>query len=224
MSTPRSAQVLLDLFATQTVVDFAAIQRALAGASVMTAFRYLGQVPYRRSYNLNGRYYALYEPSRFDRFGLWGYKGILFSMDGSLRSTVRRMVLEANAGVCHSELQQRLQVRVHNPLLDLCSKAEIARERLEGFYVYLHPEPSVRRSQLEQRHKQIQTQRLEAEVTDAIVIQVLLVLIRHPGSKRADVVRRLRGHSPPITIQHVRVVFDRYDLDEIEEKRGRLGR
>jgi hypothetical protein len=61
---------------------------------------------------------------------------------------------------------------------------------------------------------------VETELTDAIVIEVLLVLIRHPGSQLAEVVRRLRGHSPPIRAEHVRVVFDRYDLEHLGEKGG----
>ena len=52
-------------------------------------------------------------------------------------------------------------------------------------------------------------------VTDAVAIEVLLILIRHPGSKAGDVARRLKGHSPPITMRHVRVVFDKYGLDDV---------
>jgi hypothetical protein len=70
MAQPRSAETLLDLFASETVVDLPRIQEALGGASSMTAFRYLRQIPYRRSYNHNGRYYCLHEPSRYDRLGL----------------------------------------------------------------------------------------------------------------------------------------------------------
>jgi len=210
----------MDLFAAKTVVDLPAICTALGGVSIQTAFRYLQLVSYRRSYNHNGRYYALYEASCFDRFGVWSYKGIHFSVDGSLRNTVRRLVRKATAGSSHRELQQQLQVRVHNTLLELWRKAEIARERLDGFYLYLHPDPKVRQAQLARRREQISAQKVEAEVTDAIVIQVLLTLIHHPGSRLADVVRRLRGHSPPITKQHVHIVFDRYDLDNIGEKGG----
>ncbi len=47
----RSAQVLLELLKTQSVVEFRDILRALDGASSSTAFRYLQQVPYRSSYN-----------------------------------------------------------------------------------------------------------------------------------------------------------------------------
>ena len=65
-----------------------------------------------------------------------------------------------------------------------------------------------------------ETVSVEVEVDDRIIIQVLLVLLRHPGSKAADVVRYLRGHSPPITMTEVRIVFARYELDNIGKKGG----
>jgi hypothetical protein len=79
----------------------------------------------------------------------------------------------------------------------------------------------VQQAQLTRRREQLAAQKAEADVTDAIVIEVLLVLIRHPGSQLADVVRRLRGHSPPVNAEHVRVVFGRYDLEHLGEKGGR---
>jgi len=220
MPKPRSPEKLRELFADKKVADLPTIKSAIGEVSVQTAFRYLKLIPYRRSYNHNGRYYALYEASRFDRFGLWSFEGIHFSVDGSLRSTVRRVVHEAPAGATHRELQLQLQLRVHNTLLELWRKDEIGRESLAGFYVYLHPEDKVREAQLTRRREQLAVQKVETEVTDAIAIEVLLVLIRYPGSQLAEVVRRLRGHSPPIRAEHVRVVFDRYDLEHLGEKGG----
>ena len=220
MPKTRSTEKLTELFTDKTVVDLPAIRSALGDVSVQTAFRYLKLVPYRRSYNHNGRYYAFYEASRFDRLGLWSFEGIHFSLDGSLRDTVRRLVHEAPAGATHKELQLQLQLRVHNTLLDLWRNTEVARESLAGFYVYLHPEDVVREAQLSRRREQLAAQQAETEVTDAVVIEVLLIIIRHPGSKLAEVMRRLRGHAPPIRAEHVQVVFDRYDLEHLGEKGG----
>lgn len=220
MPKKRSTQKLTELFTNKTVVDLPAIRNALGEVSVQTVFRYLKLVPYRRSYNRNGRYYALYDASRFDRSGLWSFEGIHFSVDGSLRNTVRRLVHEAPAGATHRELQLQLQLRIHNTLLELWRKAEIARETLAGFYVYVHHEDKVREAQLTRRREQLDVQKVQTEVTDAIVIEVLLLLIRYPGSQIAEAVRRLRGHAPPIRAEHVRVVFDRYDLEHLEEKGG----
>ena len=191
----------------------------------MTAFRYLRQVPYRRSYNHNGRYYCLHEPSRYDRVGLWSWKDVHFSRDGSLRKTVCRLVHELQAGATQRELQERLKVRVHNTLLDLLRKGEVARERLLQVYVYLHVDRQIREAQIQHRQALLDAQDIaqaqdRVEVSDAVVIQVLLTLLRHPGALIADVVRYLRGHSPPITQAQVAWVFKRYALDQIGKKGG----
>lgn len=224
MPTTRSAEKLRALFQNETVVDLPAIQQALGAVSIQTAFRYLKLIPYRRSYDHNGRYYTFYKPSRFDREGLWSVKGIHFSVDGSLKHTVRRLVYEASAGATHKELHQKLQLRVQNTLLDLWRKAEICRESPAGFYVYLHIDDAVREAQLSERRKQLAVQQAHAEITDAIVIEVLLTIIRYPDAPFAGVVRRLQGHSPPITAEHVRIILDRYNLENLGEKGGRSKR
>ena len=185
----------------------------------MTTFRYLKQVPYRRSYNHNGRYYCLHEPTRYDRLGLWSFRGIHFSVDGSLRNTVARMVREDEAGATHHELQDRLRVRAHNTLLDLVRKREVARERVADVYLYLHTDPVIQREQIHQRRERTATEqraraRDASELSDQVIIAVLLALIRHPGSGPADVLRHLRGHAPPIPFDEIRAVFNRYDLGE----------
>ncbi len=218
MPDQRSPKILLELFASKTVVDLPAIRAALGGVSGMTAFRYLRKVPYRRSYNCNGRFYALHETSRYDRHGLWSWGDVHFSVDGSLRSTVRRLVHEAKTGATHRELQEQLRLRVQNTLLALLRKGEIDRERLAEMFVYLHVEASVRETQLQRRREQTEAGQIDSEdeidVSDDVIIQVLLTLIRHPGSQPAQVARRLRGHSPPIPVQQIRAVFVRYELGE----------
>jgi len=206
----------MELLKSEPVVDLAAIRAALGNVSHMTAFRYLRRVPYRRSYNQNGRYYSHHDPARYDRFGLWSWQNIHFSIDGSLKSTVQRMVCEAEAGATQRELQERLRVRVYNTLLDLLRKGEIDRDRLVRVYVYLHTDRGVRTSQLERR-QEIQrsiAESREAEASDEVVIQVLLTLIRFPGVGPSEVVRRLRGHSPPVTMQQAEAIFTRYELGE----------
>ena len=223
MPQPRSAETLRDLLAAETVVDLPRIQAALGGASSMTAFRYLRQVPYRCSYNHNGRYYCLHAPSRCDRLGLWSVGDVHFSVDGSLAKTVRRLVYEMDAGATHRELRERLRVRVHNTLLKLLRRGEIERERLAQLYVYLHRDADIREVQMQRRGALLdvgKTVRIETGVPNEIVIQVLLTLLHHRGAKAAQVVRYLRGHSPPVSMEQVEAVFARYDLESIGKKGG----
>jgi hypothetical protein len=223
MAQSRSAETLRDMFASETVVDLPRIQVALGGASSMTAFRYLRQIPYRRSYNHNGRYYCLHEPSQYDRLGLWSVGDVHFSVDGSLAKTVRRLVYEMDAGATHRELQERLRIRVHNTLLTLLRRGEIERERLAQLYVYLHRDAAIGKVQMQRRGALLdagKTVRIETAVPDEIVIQVLLTLLHHPGAKAAQVLRYLRGHSPPVSMGQVEAVFARYDLESIGKKGG----
>jgi len=148
MIPKRSVETVRQLLASETVVDLPRIRAALGGVSAITAYRYLKQLPYRRSYNHNSRYYCLYDPSRHDRFGLWSVGDIHFSADSTLGHLVRRLVSESPTGATHRELQDQLGVRVQNTLLTLLRRGEIVRERRMQLYVYLHCDANVRREQL----------------------------------------------------------------------------
>lgn len=215
MMSHRSAQVLLDLLKTNTVVKFQDILVALDSTSSSTAFRYLQQVPYRSSYNYNGRYYTLHESTRYDRFGLLRHKDIYFSRDGTLKQTVRRLIQESEAGLTQRELQELLRVRVQIFLQALVKEKEVERERVEGLYHYLHADPIIRKAQLQLRNEHITAaKQSRVQIDDTMAIRVLLVLILHPGSKPDDVTRYLRGHSPPIGLKQVDTIFTRYAIGE----------
>jgi len=214
----RSTDDIVKLLMSKSVVEFSEIKTVLDDASRATVFRYLSGIQYRCSYNYNGRYYTLHDPDRYDRFGLWSHGDIHFSRDGNLQSTVTRLVEESEAGYTQRELQELLRVRVQSLLIAGVRRQDIAREVVEKLYVYLHLRESVRKEQLENRRSRLETKcRRNAEVSDDVVIQVLLVLIRHPGSKANDVARRLRGHSPPIGLHQIELIFSQYGLGE---KRG----
>ncbi len=218
----RTPEMLTLLFRSKPVVIFEDLSKALLNASRITTFRYLKQIPYLRSYNHNGRYYAGKFSARFDRFGIYSYEGIHFSRDGNLGATVQRLVRESSTGYTQLELQSLLRVRVQGVLLNAVRHKAICREKISGFFLYLHNDPKIAEEQRQRRRDCITSlESVSAEqVDDAVIIQVLLTLLRHPGSRPDEVVRRLRGHAPPITMAQVRVVFSRYDLDEIGKKKG----
>lgn len=202
------------LLRRRRVMSLAEICEALGGVSRATAHRRLREVGYRTSYNHNGRYYTADESSKWDQGGLWSHKGIRFSRDGSLTATVRRLVEESERGRTQRELQQVLGVRVQNVLSTLLERDELKRSRVGGTYVYLATDEQTRHQQLSRRSEQEATQQ---HAPLAAVVDVLLVLIRHPGSDPSAVSRRLRGRSPPVSIEQIRWVFDRYELGQ---KRG----
>ncbi len=221
----RSPELLHKLFVARQVVEFHDLQHALHDASPATTFRYLSQIPYHRSYNFNGRYYTARDPQRYDRFGLFAIDDIYFSRDRTLGQTLHRLVEESSAGWTQRELYERLRVRVQPLLLEAVRRSRMVRENLDGVYVYLHALGRVREAQLQRRAEQITSRAAQLsdgtfELSERTVIQILLTLIRHPGSDVAQLVRRLRGHSPPITALDVHAVFGQYDLDQLGEKGG----
>ena len=223
--TARSPQQLIEMLDAKQVIVLEEMQKALNSASRATVFRHLMKVSYRRSYNHNGRYYTKHDLTRYDRVGIFSYEGIHFSRDGNLVATVLRLVCESSSGQTQRQLQELIQVRVQTSLVAMIHDERLARAKVAGHFIYLHPDSEIRKAQLTKRHEMIEERRFAIEsVTDAVVIQVLLILIRHPGSRAGDVARRLKGHSPPITMQHVRMVFDRYSLDDVGKKRGPLRR
>ena len=221
----RSPDMIIQLLQSKDVVTFEEMQNALGAASRATTFRYLKQVQYMRSYNYNGRYYTFRDPTCFDRWGLYSYGDIYFSRDGKLGNAVRRLVRESEAGMTQRELQNLLKVRVQVLLLEAARHDKLRREIVEGFYLYLHNDSAIGDTQLKNRHGHIASLRSpqdSVKVDDHIIIEVLLILIRHPGYRSADVARALRGHIPPITTEQVIEVFSRYDLEETGKKGGSM--
>ena len=211
---PRSPEMVSELLRSKSVVELADVRAVLGGASRATAFRYLKQVPYRSSYNHNGRYFTLDESDKFDRNGLYSVGDIHFSREGTVKATVVRMVREAEAGCSQRELQERLRIRVRTYLLAAVREGAISRERVDKLYLYLHGDPEVRAVQLERRHEPSPEAAGSVEVGDGVAIRVLLVLLRHPGALPGDVVRHLRSRSPPIARNQVDAVFSRFGLGE----------
>ncbi len=215
----RSPQTLIKLLDTKPVIVLEEMQTALE-ASRATVFRYLMKINYRRSYNHNGKFYTKHDLFRYNKNGIFSYKGIHFSRDGNLVSTITRLICESPAGQTQRELKELLKVRVQSFLAALVHGKKLARTKVAGNFIYLHPDSKQHQAQLIKRREIIEELKFALEaVSDAVVIEVLLILIRHPGSNIGDVTRRLKGHSPSITMQHVRVVFDRYNLDNVREKK-----
>jgi len=182
-----------------------------------------GFQPRNSSYNHNGRYYTQRDPARFDRWGLYSVGNIHFSRDRTLGETLRRLVREAEAGWTQRELQELLRVRVQVLLLEAVRQEELRREPVGGFYLYLHRDPTLGERQRQRRQERVAAAQPSAEarvVDDEVIIQVLLTLIRHPASCPAEVVRLLRGHSPPIRLEQVVAIFARYELEGVSKKGG----
>lgn len=209
MSTKHHLR-MLTAFRTHPVLTFDEIREALGGVSEATARRALRGIGYLSSYNHNGRYYTLREEHEFDRWGLWSYQGVRVSRDGTLTATVERLVGESPAGWTRRELQELLGASVQTVLTTLRRRGKVDRARIGPAYVYVSAEKASQQLECRREMKTLKQRRSEAPLE--VVVAILLVLIRHPGSTAVDVIRRLKGHSPPIQHEEVEDVFERYDL------------
>lgn len=181
----------------------------------MTAFRRLSELDYLSSYSHMGRYYTLPDIPQFDADGLWLHVGVGFSRHGTLKDTVAVLVERAEGGVFHRELRTRLQVRVHNTLLDLVRAHRLVRESFADEYLYVSPDPRRARAQVARRRA------LGAVVAAAaapppptLVIEILLEVI-HAARIRGDpeaVAARLTARGVVVGVAQVQEVFRQHGL------------
>ena len=216
MPDAPSAQQLSGLFRTTPVMRMSDIERTVAGRSRRSLFRDLTSLGYLSSYTHTGRYYTLSSVPDFDVDGLWRYQGIGFSRDGTLKATVRRLVDTSEAGRTQRELQLRLGVRAHNPLLDLVESKQLGREPIEGEYVYV---AAVRRRsalQLGCRRALVAagSPRTTSPPEPTLEVEVLLEVI-HGSVVRLDaqeVAARLVARGVAVTAAQVEQVFRRHGV------------
>jgi len=225
LSTDQSRQQLINLFRRQGIVDLQTLFTVLETQSRMTVFRRLSAMGYVSSYSHAGRYYTLRDIPQFDVDGLWHYQGAGFSRYGSLKSTVEHMVIEADAGHTHNELHVRLQVRVHNTLLNLVRNQRIGREPFAGQYLYVNPEPKIASLQIACRGRQ-EAVAGAAPLPAPMIIEVLFELIRQaPVHADPDrIAARLATRGISLTAEQVETVFNKYGVKKTAPSRSRRSR
>lgn len=208
----ESAAKLAGLLRQHRVLDMPALRLALPDRSQRSIMRDLAAVGYLASCNLSGRFYTLAELPEFDADGLWRHGQALFSREGTLKATVRRLVEKAQSGRTHPELQERLRLRVHNTLFELVGQGLIARADLDKLYLYVSADLQAREAQIARRREQLGVQPLPAPLDAEGVIAVLVAVIQRAARRPEDVVVHLRSEGRAVTVEQVAQVFERYGL------------
>ena len=124
------------------------LKRALGTDVDVTVFRKLKQLAYRTSYSHRGSYYTLDETAQFNQNGLWSCRSIWFSRQGTLLNTALAFVDDSSAGHFVEELDNLLHVTTKEPLLRLLQRERVARESVEGLYLYCSMDSVRRQRQL----------------------------------------------------------------------------
>jgi hypothetical protein len=212
MPAHSTAQQLVALFRKKSVMPMPDIERALAPRSSRSLFRDLSALGYLTSYTHTGRYYTLRSIPQFDPDGLWRFEGIGFSRDGTLVATALRLVETSEAGRTQRELQMRLGVRVHNPLLDLVERKRLRREVVEDEYVYVAGARARAAEQLNHRRALP-----AATVCATLELEVLLEVIHAARPLVLDaetLAARLSARGVRASIGEVMAVLARHGLEK----------
>ena len=200
------------------------LRAALNTPSRTTIFRVLCAAGYLTSYSHAGRYYTLKRIPKFDSRGIWLHRGIGFSSHGTLRTTVTKLTAESAAGQTHGELQDLLQLRVHDTLRLLVRAGAIERKRFEDQFVYLSAKPEVASVQWGKRQQLAAEAHSPAAPESSQVIDVLVDFIHHPNDDAGAVASRLRALGHSVTDGQAVAIFARYGLKKMVRSRSRRSR
>jgi hypothetical protein len=203
---------LQKLFRHRPIIDMHTLQRLCKGRSKRSLFRDLSSLGYFSSYSHAGKYYTLTNIPNFDDHGLWHYKDISFSENGTLKSTIGFLVDDSMLGFTHRELTMLLRVRVQNTLNNLTANSAISRERLGNVFLYISADKKEGALQITQRKKQIdgtyQIQPLDPHTT----IEVLLELLRSDDWHPRKISNHLQSRGFPVKKVQVEEVLSMYNL------------
>ena len=168
---------LRTVFKKNQIVRMDELLPLLETTSRMTVLRRLQELNYISSFTHTGRYYTLKSIIHFDANGLWFYDDIGFSRFGNLKETIHHLVDHSIAGKKHSELEKQLQVRAHNPLLELVRLNKITRQYFDKTFLYLNHQQDKASQQIACRQKN-QIGYLDNVLPDSMVIEILSEIIR----------------------------------------------
>ena len=180
-----------------TVVELA----AWLSCAVPTARCRLKEWGAHTSYNLNSRYYALPDVTRFDANGLWRCRGAFFSRHGTLRETVRAVTVASEAGLTSVEIGAIVGLDPKTFLSHFKADPGLSRESCGGrAYVWFAGDEATRLRQMEARRRLKGT---AAEISDADAVRLLVEVIKKPGLDCAALAQRLGPSTPRITAEMV---------------------
>lgn len=227
MPDPTSPD-LRNVFRKTPVMTMPQLEQAVAPRSRRSLFRDLSLLGYVSSYTHTGRYYTLITVADFDADGLWRYQGIGFSRDGTLKATVLRLVEASDAGRTQRELQVRLAVRVHNPLLDLVEAKRLGRDCFDAEYVYVAAQRVRAAAQMKARRGLVAALAPPVVVAaPSVEVEVLLEVIHGtplPDPNAALLSARLAARGVRVNVAEVAAVLERHGLKKRSPSRSRRSR
>lgn len=198
-------------FKIKTVLKFDELLKILA-CSIITVRRRLKEWRAYTSYNKNGCYYTLPSVTKFNKKGIWRYKGIFFSKYGTLKNTIIELARKAKKGLTHLELEEIIGL---NPKCFMARFKDIPglkKEKHKRYFIYYSSEPDVYKTQKEKRFP-LETSVLKLP-PDAITIIILVELIHSPEISVDELSSRLHKKNHKIDLSTINNILAYYNISK----------
>jgi hypothetical protein len=179
------------------------------GRTIHTARRRLKAWKAYRSYNNNGRYYALRETPQFDAHGLWQCQGVCFSRYGNLTETVVESICRSEAGLSAQELGDRLRLNPRSFVSGFARHPRLRREKHWGRFVYYAADASI---YSRQQHGRSTIPVATAEISESAIVAILVEQLKHPQLTPEALSRRLHKKQLRIEPDRIRRLFAHHGL------------
>ena len=185
----------------------------LLECSRRTAQRRLKDWQTYNSYNKYGKYFALPNIPRFDRYGLWKYKGVFFSRYGNLENTITQLVGNSEMGFDASEIGKIVDLLPRSFMSHFQKVPGLIRERHENIFVYFSDAEVVHQRQKNKREEAAKEKELQLP-PDADAISILVDRIKNPKSSIEDCARRLRRKGMSISPTAIGKLLDYHGIEK----------
>ena len=187
---------------------------ALLNVSVRTVQRKLKQLEVIKSYDQNGRYFALNEVASFNNAGIWEHNNVHFSKYGNLKNTLIGIINNSEYGMSAVDIRGALGIDTRSFLYHYRGCQEIKREKAGSHFVYFSANQTQYAIQFANR-KKLAIQQPSLVLKDSSGIMVLVETIKHPELSAEGLSKHL--HRQGIRIES-KVIIEFYKFHGIEKK------
>jgi len=178
--------------------------------SIPSIRRFLSEVGYYSSFTHNGGWYTLRSIPRFNRDGLWFYRGIGFSCAGTLTNTLIKLATRSPAGMTADQIGAMLHCRCHAVLVQLYRQGKLQRQKQGRSYVYIAGDQKTAVVQCQTMTiRNLPVTPLPAE----IIVLVLVEFIKKPESSFKQLTAAiLHNKGIAVSVEQIEKVFEIHEL------------
>ena len=165
------------------------------------------------SYNMNSKFYTLPTLAKFNNYGIWSYKRILFSRYGNLYQTLIISINQSKSGFTSKELSLIVQVKTDDALRVLCRQKRLQRQKYKGNFVYYSiDEQSFEIQQTNRLHNTTVPQTYCLPDDKNIVISVLVEIIHNDTISVKKLHKALKNQKTEVSEYQINSILAHYDL------------